>query len=85
MEGLVVNLDAITRREVRQWREGRRQVIADGGDFDKHDWDNFYSKILVEWPFEGEISFENYLDLTLQQTLLLQEAVMTASNSAQKK
>lgn len=86
-KNIVVNLDLLTKRQMLEWRRGRKEFADsdDPEDLERYDFETFYQLVIEAWP-HGEISFENYLDLPLPESARVDNAVTNAiSGLAEKK
>lgn len=82
--GIVVDLDRITKREHVQWRAGRRKLNDDPEGQELWDWENLWVKVIVSWPY-GDVTMDNYLDLTLAQATEVDQTVVGAINELAEK
>lgn len=78
-KNIVVNLDLITKRQMLEWRRGRKGLSDsdDPEDLERHDFENLYQLVIEAWP-HGEISFEKYLELPLPESARVDNAVTDA-------
>ncbi len=76
---IVVNLELLTKRQMLEWRRGRKEFIDsdDPEDLERHDFEALYQLVIEAWP-HGEISFDNYLDLSLPESTRVDLAVTDA-------
>lgn len=75
---IVVNLNLITKRQLLEWRRGRRKIDdLDPEDLEKHDFENLYQKVIEAWP-HGEITFENFLELPLPEAAHVDNVIAEA-------
>lgn len=63
--GVVVDLNRITRREFRQFRNELKEIPGDDIDRREEITAGFYAKVISEWP-HGPVSAERYLELGLK-------------------
>jgi hypothetical protein len=81
--GIVIDLTKITKRQMLEWRKGRRD-IDEPDDMEQYDFENLYQLVLVSWPW-GEINFENYLDLSYPDSTLVDNTITDAITALTEK
>lgn len=85
---IVVDLSRITKREMVEWRKGRRKIANDENHdpeaLEEFDFDTLYKKVITAWPF-GEITFEVYMELPYSDSVAVDQTVTGAINELVEK
>lgn len=83
---IVVNLALISKRQMLDWRRGRKNLSDsdDPEDLERHDFEALYHLVIEAWP-HGEVTFEKYLDLSLPESARVDNAVTDAIAGLSKK
>lgn len=83
---IVVNLDLLTKRQMLEWRRGRKEFADsdDPEDLERHDFEMLYQLVIEAWP-HGDITFENYLELSLPESARVDNAVTDAITGLSEK
>jgi hypothetical protein len=85
---IVVDLSRITKRQMIEWRKGRREIANDENHdpaaLEEFDFDTLYKRVITAWPF-GEINFETFMDLPYSDSVAVDKAVTGAITELSEK
>ena len=83
INNIVIDLNRITRREFRQWT--KQLEATEEGELRDELTGKIAEKVIVSWPY-GDISADNYLDLGMADSQMVDVALTEAfSGLSQKK
>lgn len=72
--GFVIDLNRISKKEFREYLRGRD--LAE--DKDLWDAEHLYTRVIVSWPYDADITVEGYESLGLADALGVDEVVSKA-------
>lgn len=80
--GTIIDLNKVTRSEFNEFR-----VRLMSTDIQEKEQANaeLISKVVVKWPYDMEVSVENYLNLGLSDSKAIEDKVTQAINNLTKK
>jgi hypothetical protein len=89
---IVINLNLITKRQMLEYRRGRKSIVnsddsedsLDPLDLERYDFENLFQLVIEAWP-HGEITFENFLELPLPESARIDNAIADALTGLSKK
>ena len=82
---ITVDLNRVTRREFRQFRDRLSKIKEDDIDAREEIVSGFYAQVIVEWPYDVEITPDNYLSLGLIDANAVDQAVQSAITAMTEK